>query len=325
MLNIVRDDANSLSPHFFDLVVIDESHRSIYNTYGEVLKSIDTLLQDQLTAAQRAQVSLWYDHNNDIEALCGNDPHKTPGTYEDIRAINADLEKALKAFCISLFTDVIRLKAVTSRTAKIAAHYEAFVSENNEGKCPYCGFGDIDPNQREAYDHCLPKATYPFSSVNFRNLAPMCNKCNSSYKLQKDPLRHIDPLHKANVGTRRKAFYSYAAVPPGISITMTLSNSDIAKLSKDDITLMLTAPGRDEEIESWKDVFGIEDRYKTKCCAKNDGKAWLQQIIEECANHGQTKDEMIRQVIRAADRAPFDSACFLKKPFILACKAAGVL
>lgn len=37
MLNIIRDEANTLSPHFFDLVVIDESHRSIYNTYGEIL------------------------------------------------------------------------------------------------------------------------------------------------------------------------------------------------------------------------------------------------------------------------------------------------
>lgn len=37
MLNIIRDENTSISPHFFDLVVIDESHRSIYNTYGEVL------------------------------------------------------------------------------------------------------------------------------------------------------------------------------------------------------------------------------------------------------------------------------------------------
>ena len=37
MLNIIREEENSLSPHFFDLVVVDESHRSIYNTYGEVL------------------------------------------------------------------------------------------------------------------------------------------------------------------------------------------------------------------------------------------------------------------------------------------------
>lgn len=37
MLNIIRDEHNNISPHFFDLVIIDESHRSIYNTYSEVL------------------------------------------------------------------------------------------------------------------------------------------------------------------------------------------------------------------------------------------------------------------------------------------------
>jgi len=37
MLNIIRDQSEWLSPHFFDLIVIDESHRSIYNTYGEIL------------------------------------------------------------------------------------------------------------------------------------------------------------------------------------------------------------------------------------------------------------------------------------------------
>jgi len=37
MLNIIRSDENPLSPHFFDLVVVDESHRSIYNTYQEIL------------------------------------------------------------------------------------------------------------------------------------------------------------------------------------------------------------------------------------------------------------------------------------------------
>ena len=36
MLNIIRDDAQNLSPHF-DFIVVDESHRSIYNTFGEVL------------------------------------------------------------------------------------------------------------------------------------------------------------------------------------------------------------------------------------------------------------------------------------------------
>jgi type I restriction enzyme, R subunit len=37
MLNVIRDENVRLSPHFFDLVIVDESHRSIYNTYQEIL------------------------------------------------------------------------------------------------------------------------------------------------------------------------------------------------------------------------------------------------------------------------------------------------
>lgn len=44
MLNIIRDEAQQLSPHFFDFIVIDESHRSIYNTYGEVLDYFKTII-----------------------------------------------------------------------------------------------------------------------------------------------------------------------------------------------------------------------------------------------------------------------------------------
>lgn len=43
MLNIIRDEAQRLSPHFFDFIVVDESHRSIYNTYGEVLDYFKTI------------------------------------------------------------------------------------------------------------------------------------------------------------------------------------------------------------------------------------------------------------------------------------------
>lgn len=43
MLNIIRNEEKSLSPHFFDLIVIDESHRSIYNTYQEVLDYFKTI------------------------------------------------------------------------------------------------------------------------------------------------------------------------------------------------------------------------------------------------------------------------------------------
>ena len=43
MLNIIRDETQHLSPHFFDFIVVDESHRSIYNTYREVLDYFKTI------------------------------------------------------------------------------------------------------------------------------------------------------------------------------------------------------------------------------------------------------------------------------------------
>lgn len=43
MLNIIREEKNPLSPHFFDLIVVDESHRSIYNTYQEILDYFNTI------------------------------------------------------------------------------------------------------------------------------------------------------------------------------------------------------------------------------------------------------------------------------------------
>jgi hypothetical protein len=294
--------------------------------YGPIRKIYD-IFRTQLTAVQKQQIIAWYDHNNDIEALCACDPLKVPATYTDIRTINAELATDLKEFCTSLFTNVLQLKAVTSRIGDIDAHYTAFVSQNKEGKCPYCGYSDIKGalnTKREAYDHFLPKSAYPFNSVNFHNLAPMCHDCNSAYKLGKDPARHIDPISRT-VGTRRKAFYTYAAVHSIIAIAMNLKARDVTKLQPGDIDLQFAAPGRDEEVEAWKDVFGIEERYKAKFCAKNDGIAWLQQAIEEAANGDLSTEDFLAQVSRAAIRSPYDSANFLKMPFLAACQSAKII
>lgn len=52
MLNIIEDEELRLSPHFFDLVVADESHRSIYNVYKNIFDYFDAL-QVGLTATPK--------------------------------------------------------------------------------------------------------------------------------------------------------------------------------------------------------------------------------------------------------------------------------
>lgn len=312
--------------------VVEEVFHDETVTKTKILEPIRDIFDafKTLNDAQKAQVAHWYDNNNDIEAQCSCDSAKLPATYADIQGVHEDLAEALKKFCTNLWSNVLGLKAVQSRIGGIDSHYDAFVATNKAGKCPYCGYNDIkgtNYSRREAYDHFLPKGTYPFNSVNFRNLAPMCHECNSSYKLQLDVTRHIDPITRKNTGVRRKAFYTYADASPSISISLTLNTQDVTNLQRDEIDLQLTAPGHDEEVEAWRDVFGIDERYKAKCCAENDGKAWLQHIIEECANPqvGLTRDDLLAQVIRASDRSPYDSANFLKKPFLLACRNAGLI
>ena len=293
------------------------------------IKTIDALFQNHLTAAQRAQVSQWYDHNNDIEALCSNDPSKPLGTYADIEAMHDDLAKNLNTFCKSLFIDVIHLSAVKRHLkTSIEEHYKDFVQVNRQGKCPYCGLFNLDGEHdltRDAYDHFLPKSTYPFNSVNFRNLAPMCGKCNSGYKLQKDPFCHLDPIKRKTGNSRRRAFYSYAAVHPSIEVSMTINAQNPEDIQPEEIAMSLTAPGKQEEVESWNEVFGIEKRYKARCCSENDGKYWLIQAIDECKNERKTPDEIIQKIERNAAASPWAEANFLKKPFLLACKAAKII
>jgi 5-methylcytosine-specific restriction endonuclease McrA len=295
--------------------------------YGPITTIYD-IFKDELTPAQRQLVAVWYDINNDIEALCSCDPTKVPATYSDVKAINDKLAEHLKDFCQDLFTDVIHLDAVTSRIGKIDGHYRGFVKVNKAGKCPYCGYNGIkglNHSRREAYDHFLPKSVYPFNSVNFRNLAPMCHDCNSSYKLKLDPTRHIDPIRRKNTNARRKAFYSYSANPPAISLAVTLKINDVENLTRNHIDLQIISSGCNQEVESWSEVFGIEERYKAKFCDENDGKAWLQHVIEESANYKRSVDDLLAEIERAAERKPFDSANFLKWPFLKACKDAGVL
>lgn len=55
MLNIIEDKDCPLSPHFFDMIVADESHRSIYNVYKNIFDYFDTV-QLGLTATPKDAV-----------------------------------------------------------------------------------------------------------------------------------------------------------------------------------------------------------------------------------------------------------------------------
>jgi type I restriction enzyme R subunit len=78
LLNIIEQVDCPLSPHFFDLIVADESHRSIYNAYRNIFDYFDCL-QLGLTATPTDAI----DHNTFDLFNCGDGEPSYAYTYEE--------------------------------------------------------------------------------------------------------------------------------------------------------------------------------------------------------------------------------------------------
>ena len=192
-----------------------------------------------LAEAQIAQLYRWYQANNDIEKACANDPTSQVALYSEIEPIHAELCKEVAAFFKGLYSQQLLNNVVLrEKVGNIDDHSKQFMRENRVGKCPFCGIADMHGvyhSYREAYDHYLPKAFYPFNSINFRNLAPACHHCKSTYKSTKDPA--FTPKDKIRIALRRKAFYPYANPGYNIEIKINLKKSNVDNLTADDIDL----------------------------------------------------------------------------------------
>jgi hypothetical protein len=295
----------------------------VENIYAEFLK----LDEDQII-----QLKEGYKNNNNIEGLC-TDKTIQPLLYKQIEAEHPDLAKLFKDFFgrlygssspfnLSIFGDL--------KNKLIPDHYFKFMEENKREVCPFCGLLHLKANNhgcREAYDHYLPKAIFPFSPINFKNLAPMCNECNSSYKTTKIPIEKSNPVK--NEEARKLAFYPYAEDSPNIEFQVQINTADINSLCPDDIQIEITSAGYDEQIESWMRVFGLEERYKASLCSPDDGKAWVNSIIEGYDNavalgSTLTREQYYDVIYQNAKIYPETEKGFIKAPFLAACKDKGV-
>jgi hypothetical protein len=138
-------------------------------------------------------------------------------------------------------------------------NYKLLYDQLEHKVCAFCGVELLDaPGQkREALDHYLPIAAYPFAGTNFRNLSPMGTKCNSRYKGRQDVTR--DPAS----GARRSCCDPYDSP----MLTLSLNNSmpfNGARIN------LVTCPdwvvewqgGNAEKLQTWEAVFGISERYR---------------------------------------------------------------
>jgi len=111
MLNIVREEKETLSPHFFDLIVVDESHRSIYNTYKEVLNYFNTI-----TIGLTATPTDVIDHNTFKIFNCEDGLPSFAYTYEE--ALN-NIPPYLCNFQVMKIKTKFQTEGISKRTVSL--------------------------------------------------------------------------------------------------------------------------------------------------------------------------------------------------------------
>jgi len=279
-----------------------------------------------------------YRNNNAIENLC-NDKNIIPISYDDIAKVDINLAKELHSFYSTLYGNdsPFNLKALGYIYKVLLPKYdEEFMKVNNLEICPFCGINHLKGNNhsyKEAYDHYLPKGVYPFNSLNFDNLAPMCHECNSTYKLAKFPIyngdpKRINPLFRETL--REKSFYPYSIKHPKLFFKIKLKTKDIKNINPTNIEIKINTLNMDEKINSWKRVFGIDERYKALICSNNGGKSWFNLVYDDYENASVlgniiNPNNYYKMKIRETITAPYTDYGFIKGPFLEECKKIGLI
>lgn len=305
--------------------------------YGPV-KEIYELFAE-LNEKKKEQIAKWYSDNNKIKELCKGNIKVTPVIYETFKEYTPILAPKLKTFFENLYTNILSLEGIKKEIGELSDHYKNFLQINKPNICPYCGihkFEAYKDKKRSDYDHYLPKSKYIFNSINLRNLTPICGDCNRKFKSSRDP------LHDKN-DKRRKAFYSYDKGDIDIKIGIELKTDNIDNITEKDIKLTIETNKYKEEVETWKECFGIEDRYIAGFIASlggSDAEEWLTSIQDwievECEEESEDneltieeknkiKRKVIMKTIKVAKKSLYSKKNFLKIAFYEACMNAGIL
>lgn len=222
-----------------------------------------TLAYHQLTTIEKLQVQNAFQVNTNIENICTN-INAFPVKYN---TVPIGIREIVKNFLTMLWDAFPQNALLESSCGTIQEHFTSFVSPSHQRAlvCPFCGLNKLKTSEsinRDAYDHYIPKALYPFISINFKNLFPICHECNSDEKKATDILY--------NGITRRQVFYpldsSYHSDQLSIEVIPTQQYNPINfKTLLYDINwdyAIKLAGILDPRLTSWDEIFHIKRRYK---------------------------------------------------------------
>jgi len=314
---------NLFAVKYRDLILSEKAmpkNDSLYKPIKTIFDKVkgNKVLQDKMKNAFKV--------NNSIKSLCeksGDHPIRYSAFKTD--KIENDLKSFYKKFYTIIFS---RPKFKEVFKTDLKDYYFDLKTEKNHKVCPFCGLLPLkskEEDKREAFDHYFAKAVYPFSSVNPNNLFPMCNTCNSTYKSTKEVIyksgKKGKKLKQTDANRRKGIFpfdddYEYSK----LIIKMVLKKKvvNFRKISSDDFDLEISYAGKQEEIDGWKEVFGIVKRFKGQIL--DNFEDWYAIFIE-----GKTAPQYSAEIRKLKDHNPLSGMRFLQHTSLECWHASGTL
>lgn len=269
-----------------DLAAYDEK-QLLKKPFAKIIKDSGKLVGEMtrivgqyhlLSNADKRVIKAALENNCEVENLCSNTGGFSPVKFEVIS--DEPFRKLLKDFLTELWEGYYFVNSIRDNFGTVQQHFQEFKEQQGAHVCPFCGLLPLKPAKgiyRNAYDHYIPKAFYPFISVNYQNLFPICTDCNSDEK------KATDTLYRGT--RRRKVFFPFDTKYKGeqLSISITTKESYTKQTLKtllDEINWDLAiqvAGAKDLRLVSWDEIFHIKRRYKEHLIDYQ--KTWFDDFI----------------------------------------------
>ncbi|WP_338839667.1 hypothetical protein [Flavobacterium ginsenosidimutans] len=284
--------------------LLDRKFEIIYNAYSWLKIDVDVIYEKckDLTDDDRADIREAFFVNNSISELC-------KGTLKPIELV--DLPDVVTTHMTSLlkkfYTPLLDRSEVSGDKLE---YYNALVGEKYK-TCPCCGLVKMESAEsyyREDNDHFFPISKYPFASVNFRNLIPVCEKCNKKRKGTKTPQEH-----------NGVAYYGFEA-RNDIEVSVEIKNSptlNYSKLQKEDVEFKFSEDP--EKNKTWDYLFGIKERYniEVRDFSFTELRAIKNRIyMNKEINNGNSYDTVLNFEIMNYELDKYNESKFLKVAFL---------
>lgn len=284
---------------------LNADFKDIYDSYDWLKTEVDEIYElcKKLSSEEKQSIKDAFITNNEIEKLCNGEI--IPKYLDELPDVVKD---RMKPLLVDFYETLLERKKVPGTKQD---YYQKLIIENDFHYCPCCGlnyFESVDSKYREAFDHYLPKAHYPFLSVNFKNLVPLCHKCNSDRKGDKDPIEN-----------KKTAFYPFGDNDSHrIQISFQIDKTkDLRELKEDDLQVNLI--GEMDKIETWDRLFDIKERYNHT--TRGFLKSLLKRIKRRHLKFADsisdwTYEDSLNELIIDYENDKYEDMKFLKIPFM---------